>query len=146
MRDAILWMCMMQKQAEKAGVVIHWRFESQFWNGEVERTLREVQQETGVNLRIVKVPTPRGKKIDRMLTMVAWYQNGRIYYNQELKPHADTQTGLKQLYGLEPSYKGHDDAPDADEQAITECDKYISVGSGSGNYVAGKMDPKHERL
>ena len=36
-----------------------------------------------------------------------------------LKGDSDTQVALAQLKGIEPGYSTHDDAPDADEQAIS---------------------------
>ncbi len=59
-----------------------------------------------------------------MLEMHPQYQNGRIYYNEKLKSHNDTQVGLAQLKGIEPNYKGHDDAPDADKEAFDYLDRF----------------------
>lgn len=145
MRGAVLYMCWMEKNKPRS-VTIHWRVESQFWNDELKRTIKEVSKEQGVNLNITLVDTPRTKKYDRILTLQPRYQNGRIYYNENMKSHADTQQGLKQLYGIEPGYSGHDDAPDADEQAIAFLEKHISIGGTGGNYQSGKMLPKNERI
>lgn len=144
MRAAVRWMCEMEIAKPKT-VIYHWKFESQFWNDELKRTLKEVQSEMGVKLLITKVDTPRVKKYDRILTLQPRYQNGRIYYNEKMKSHADTQQGLKQLYGIEPGYSGHDDAPDADEQAISFLEKHITIGTGGG-YVVGEMVPNNERI
>lgn len=137
MRAAIMWMCEFQISLP-ASVIIHWKFEAQFWNDEVERTIREVEDQYGIALNIVKSPNPSGKKYDRILRMHPYYQNGRIYHNQKKKSHADTQTGLSQLFGIEPGYKTKDDAPDADEQAITWLSKWVqSAQRGetlTGNY------------
>lgn len=145
MREAVAYICDVQKNLPPS-VIIHWQYESQFWNDEVERTIREVAKEHGVNLLIRKVDTPRTKKFDRMLTMQPRYQNNRIRYNEAMKADNDTQTGLAQLYALEPGYSTNDDAPDADEQCIAFLEKHIESPSNNSNYQTGKMKPNHERL
>lgn len=146
MREAVAYICEMERTKPKT-VIIHWRFESQFWNDEVQRTIREVSKEMGVQLNILKVDTPRTKKYDRILRMQPKYQNNRIRYNEKMYADNDTQTGLAQLYGIEPGYSGHDDSPDADEQAISELEKYVSYDDGAASrFQFGKMKPKHERI
>lgn len=124
MKEALQWMANYQLSLPN-NVIVHWRFESQFWNGEVERTIREVEAENVIQLNLVKVDTPRTKKYDRILTMQPYYQNRRIYYNLNKKAHADTLIGLQQLYSIEPNYKTHDDAPDADQQAIEYLSRHL---------------------
>lgn len=138
MRQALEWMVQFQKSLPKT-VIIHWRFESQFWNDEVQRTIREVEQAHGVELHLVKVDLSRSKKYDRILTLQAYYQNGRVYYNEAKKGHQDTQVGVAQLLGIEPGYKSHDDAPDADEQAIRYLSKHTTP-YGSPAMRMGKYD------
>lgn len=101
-----------------ASAHVHWRVEEQFHNDEILRTIAEVEKEKGVSLPISKSPKPRHRKYDRILSLHPLYQNGRIWYNEKMRQHNDTQQGLAQLKGIEPGYKGHDDAPDADQQAI----------------------------
>ncbi len=144
MREAVAWMCQFQLQLPKT-VVVHWRFEAQFWNDEVERTIREVEREFKVHLNLVKVQTSRTRKYDRILTLQPYYQNGRIYYNQELKSNQDTQVGLSQLYGIEPGYKTHDDWPDAHQANIEELEKYIVYDSGgSSQFLTAPMSIQNQ--
>ena len=112
-------------------VLIMWRFESQFWNDEVERTIREAEEAFGMELNLVKVDTPKGNKYSRILRLQSYYQNGRIWYNEKMKSHNDTQVGWNQQKGIEPGYSTHDDAPDADQQAIEYLSKYIFSGRTS---------------
>src|SRR5690606_27548332 len=80
MRDAVAWMCQYQLSLPPT-VVVHWRFEAQFWNDEVERTIEEVSRAFQVHLNIVKIDNPRQNKYDRILKLQPYYQNGRIYHN-----------------------------------------------------------------
>jgi hypothetical protein len=141
MRAAIVWMCEFQI-ALPQNVIVHWTFEAQFWNDEIERTILEVEMQYGIKLNIVKVNIPKVKKYDRMLTMHPYYQNGRIYYNIKKKPHSDTQVGLSQHFGLEPGYKTNDDSPDADEQCITRLSKYIYSSRGATKPKTAKYQRK----
>lgn len=140
MRAAVEWIIDFQKGHAKQ--FIHWRFESQFWNDEVQRTISEAEAEHSIELRLVQVDTPRVRKYERIVSLQPYYQNGRIYYNEKKKPHADTQQGLAQLYGIEPGYKSHDDAPDADEQAISFLSKHI-YSSRKGGYKTGRWESKN---
>ena len=141
MMAPIMWMCEFQKMLPES-VIVHWRFEAQFWNDEIERTISEVEKQYGIKLNIIKVNIPKIKKYDRMLTMHPYYQNGRIYYNQKKKAHNDTKVGISQLMGLEPGYKTNDDSPDADEQCITELSKYIYSSRGANTPAIGKYQRK----
>ena len=127
MKHAVQWMCHKQIEFANKGVVCFWQFESQFWNDELHRILRETQEETGTFLNIVQVERSSMNKLIRLLTMHPYYQNGRIHVNQELKGNPDIATGLKQLYAVEPGMTEHDDSPDADEQAIKKLELYVDV-------------------
>ena len=124
-------------------VRVTWRFEAQFWNDEVKRTIKEVEDEENIKLNLIKVDTPKGKKYDRMESMQPYYQNGRPYYNEDKKAHKDTQTGLQQLYGIEPGYRTKDDSPDADEQAIKYLETFIRTSSFKTR--TGKMKKNTKR-
>ncbi len=142
MKQAVEWMCQYQIMLPPT-ILIKWRFESQFWNDEVERTIIEAEKKFNVDLRIVKVDTPKGKKYLRIEKLQPYYQNSRIFYTDERKPHKDTQTGLQQLYGIEPGYRTHDDAPDADEQAISYLETYIRTRRTKPR--TGKMNKNTKR-
>ena len=145
MSEAVRYMCEVQKGCPK-DVIIHWQFESQFWNDEVSRTITEVSKAYGVILNISKVDTPRVNKYSRILSTQPKYQNNRIRYNKEMQADNDTQIGLQQLYGIEPGYHTKDDAPDADEQCLSFLEKHITIGSSSGNFLSGKMLPKNQAI
>ncbi len=141
MRAAVEFMCDFQINLPD-GVIVHWQFEAQFWNDEVERTIQEVEDEFGIKLNIIKIVIPKGKKYDRMLTMQPYYQNNRMWYNEKLKSHNDTQLGLAQLYALEPNYKTKDDSPDADQQCIEKLSTYI-YSNRTGTISTGRIKRKH---
>ncbi|MCH4824287.1 hypothetical protein ML462_14015 [Gramella lutea] len=141
MRAALEFICDFQKQLPPSAF-IHWQHESQFWNDEVQRTIAEMEELHGVDLRMARVDTPRVRKYDRMISMHPYYQNGRVWYNEKMKSHKDTQVGLSQLFGIEPNYKGHDDAPDADEQCISFLSKHIYTKRG-GAISTGRVERKH---
>lgn len=142
MREPLQWMVDFQNQLPES-VSVHWRFESQFWNDEVKRTIKEVEDENNCRLALVKVDTPKKKKYDRIIRLQPYYQNGRCYFNEKKRGHNYTITGNRQLFGIEPGYKTNDDAPDADEQAIGYLEKHNKRGSGSVR--SGKMRKNKSR-
>ena len=142
MKAAVDWMCQFQKDLPKT-VLINWRFEAQFWNDEIQRTIKESEELFKIKLNIVKVQVAKTKKYERILRLQPYYQNSRVFYNKDKKAHKDTQTGLQQLYGIEPGYRTHDDAPDADEQAISYLETYIRTQSFKPRM--GKMIKNNKR-
>lgn len=141
MRAAIEYMYDFEKHKPK-NCIIHWQFEAQFWNDEIERTFKEVEIEKGFYLPCEKIQVARVKKFDRILTLKPYYQNSRMWYNEAMKSHNDTQIGLAQLYAIEPNYKSNDDAPDADEQAIKKLETFI-YSNRTGTIKTGRVERKH---
>lgn len=148
MKLAVEWMCMKQLEFKAQGIQCFWQFESQFWNDELERIILETQAEMGITLNIVQVERSTMSKLIRMLSMHPYYQNKRIHVNELLKSNPDVQTGLKQLYAIEPGMTENDDSPDADEQAIKKLELY-TVTPASPNepsaksYRVGRMRHKY---
>lgn len=77
----------------------------------------------------------------RMITMQPYYQNSRIFYNDKLKSHSDTQVGIMQLCAVEEGNTEHDDSPDADQQAISKLELYCTPKRKEGKswWKTGKM-------
>lgn len=144
MRDAVAYMCEFQKQLPKT-VIVHWRFEGQFWNDAVSDTIANVEKSYGINLNIAKYSVQKVKKYDRILSLHPYYQNNRIFYFEKLKASNDIQTGIAQLLGIEPNYKTHDDFPDTHQAGIVMLEKHNVIDDGLG-YRQGKMKPNNERI
>lgn len=147
MKLACNWMCEF-KMGLPAGTNILFQYESQFWNEEVQRNIEEAEDAYGVCLNIMKKDTPRTNKLGRILTMVPYYQNSRVYYNQQLKSHNDTQVGIMQLCAVEEGSSEHDDSPDADQQAISDLERYVTHSrarsNGEKSWRTGRMKHKYE--
>jgi len=142
MKAGLQWMCHFERNLP-SGVRVHWQFEAQFWNDEVQRTIEEVEEEEGVNLRLVKVVI-KGNKEDRIMSLVSYYQNNRIYWNKAIKGNNDTQVAVSQLKGIEPGYNGHDDFPDSHEACTKKLEKFTPQKKRKP--LMGKMKPKNERI
>ena len=141
MKSAVEWIANFELSLPES-VIVHWQYEAQFWNDEVDRTIEEVEDDSNLDLNLAQIDTPQGKKYDRILKLHPYYQNGRIFYNENKKSHNDTQTGLTQLYGIEPGYSGKDDAPDADHQAISKLSKYVVRRRNSNGIKTAKYTRK----
>lgn len=143
MSVALAWMCQYQLSLPET-VVIHWVFEAQFWNDAVDSAIKDAEKRFNCRLNIIKRDNPRVSKYDRILQLQPYYQNGRIWYSEKLKHSNDAQTGIAQLFGIEPGYKSKDDWPDAHRGGISELEKYVVYsGDGSGNYQSGKYKSKN---
>lgn len=143
MRAAVDWMVDFDKRLPPT-VVVHWQYESQFWNEELERTINDARDAAGHELRIKKAELVKAHKYDRILSLHGYYQNGRIWFSEKLTGLNDHEVGLDQLKGIEPGYSGHDDAPDADERAITELSREARATRYERPTVVPR--PAHKRL
>jgi len=126
-KDTLMWIADFQINLPN-GVKVQIGFEAQFWNDEIYRLIDEVEKKRSIKLNLIKIHRRTGKKYDHIITMLPQYQNSRVFYNEQLKAHNDTQTGTAQLKGIEPGYSGHDDAPDADVYAFDYLDSFSRVG------------------
>lgn len=142
MAAAVRWMVDFDR-ALPDSVVVRWQYEAQFWNDELERTLADVCKAEGHELLIRKADRSKANKYDRMLTLHPYYQNGRVWYSEKLKADADTQVALAQLKGIEPGYSTHDDAPDADEQAISVLSHEAVSRNWRDPYFAPRQQPRN---
>lgn len=124
MKSPCDWMCEFKKSLPD-GVNLIFQYESQFWNEEVERNIDEAEIRNDISLNMMEVNTAKGNKLGRILTMVPYFQNNRIYYNKDLKSHNDTQVGIIQLCAIEEGSSEKDDSPDADQAAIASLEKYV---------------------
>lgn len=145
MKKAVEWMCDFKRKLP-AGVNIIFQYESQFWNGEVQRTIDEVEEQQGITLNLIKVAVHKGHKTAWLITMQPYYQNSRIYYNEKLKSHSDTQIGITQLCEVEEGSTEHDDSPDADLNAISKLEMYSSPKKKTGDswWKMGRMKNNYE--
>ena len=141
MKAALQWMAYTQKNWNENSIV-HWQYEAQFWNDAVKDTIETVEAEEGIDLCLSQIDTPKGKKYDRMLRMQPHYQNSRVFYNEKLKSHNDTQVGIAQLKGIEPSYNTKDDSPDADDQCFQFLGRHKSTKKKS-KILIGKHSKKN---
>ena len=105
-------------------VRINWYFESQFWNDALKMVYKEVDSKYQHSISLIQAQRPKGNKFDRIIAMLPFYQQGRIYYNQAERTNGDMQVGIAQLLAIEPGYKSHDDSPDADAAALDLLNKY----------------------
>lgn len=119
MGAAIDWMYGYESRLA-ASAKVHWRVEAQFWNDPMRESLEEKEKKYGYLLGVSIMDTPKVKKIDRLMSMYAYYENDRIRYGEKLKGDNDFKVGLMQLFGIEPGYRTHDDSPDADERAVSD--------------------------
>lgn len=125
MYEAIEWMFFYDMQLPKA-VHLNWYYESQFWNEALQMVYDEVAKKYRRHIPLIKDERKKPKKYDRIVGLVPYYQQGRVFFNKKEKGSNDMQVGLSQLKGIEPGYKTHDDSPDADEGAIYLLNQHIT--------------------
>lgn len=138
-KGALHWISDFQKRLNE-NISIQIGFEAQFWNEAIMRDIKEVETEVKQRLNLIKIDASKTKKYDRIVEMLPDYQNGRVYFNEKLKASNHAKVGLAQLKGIEPGYKTHDDAPDADKYAFDYLDAFQS--SRSTKYRTRKSESR----
>ncbi len=129
MKEAIKWM--FDKKIEMQNEYrVPFYFESQFWNEALQMVFDEVAKDFPPGtLRLIKMDSAKGNKLDRIMELHPLYQQKRIYYNRAHQANGYFAEGIDQLKGIEPGYKSHDDAPDTDAAAIEMLAKHANTGT-----------------
>ncbi len=126
MYDAIKWM-FDYNDSLPSTVHINFYFESQFWNDALKMVYDQVVKERGHSIPLIKADRSRTNKFDRIVSMLPFYEQSRVYYNIKEKANNDVQVGIAQLLAIEEKSKEHDDSPDADQAAIEKLSKHIQL-------------------
>ncbi|RKR83198.1 hypothetical protein BDD43_3400 [Mucilaginibacter gracilis] len=127
MSAPIAFMYEYSEKAAQSGAEVVWMVEKQFWEKPVEDALEDMEEEYGYSLNIRVIERSRMDKYLRILTMHPLYQRKRIKYSQSERYDNDMTVANAQLFGIEPGYNSHDDAPDADEMTIHELQTIMRV-------------------
>lgn len=133
MYDAIKWM-FDYHDSLPATVHVNFYFESQFWNDALRMVYNQVQKERGHAIPLLQADRPKSNKFDRILSMIPFYEQSRVYYNIKEKANNDMQVGIAQLLAIEEGSKEHDDSPDADQAAIEKLSKHIQLNTFEPRY------------
>lgn len=118
--EAVRWMRRFDMALPKT-VTVEWYAEKQFYNDSVKQSIGVVAKEPefrGHYFDLVFLDNPRTNKYSRIIRMLPDWQRREVYVNEELKHSTDYQEAEKQIKGIEPGYKSHDDAPDAFQQGM----------------------------
>lgn len=141
MKTVIEWMYQFRKQVPES-IHINFYYESQFWNDALRMVFDQTVEEQGYRIPLVQHRAPKTNKYDRIISLLPYYQQGKISYNKAQQANPNFQIGIAQLMGIEPGYKSHDDSPDADAEALAilsrrqskKANQYIIATSISRKY------------
>lgn len=138
MYDAIRWM-FDYNDSLPSTVHVNFYFESQFWNDALRMVYEQVQAERGKSIPLIRSERSKANKFDRIVSMLPFYEQGRIFYNINEKVNNDVQVGIAQLMAIEEGSKEHDDSPDADKEAIDKLSRHIQFMKFEPRFGARKQ-------
>lgn len=138
MYDAIRWM-FDYNDSLPSTVHVNFYFESQFWNDALRMVYEQVQAERGKSIPLIRSERSKANKFDRIVSMLPFYEQGRIFYNINEKASNDVQVGIAQLMAIEEGSKEHDDSPDADKEAIDKLSRHIQFMKFEPRFGARKQ-------
>lgn len=78
----------------------------------------EERKRRGYQLPITPDVRKKPDKLQRIEAVSPLWERGFVFYNAALRDSPDMQVGIEQTLALERGSRVHDDAPDADEEAI----------------------------
>uniref|UniRef100_UPI0005C744BE hypothetical protein n=1 Tax=Flammeovirga sp. OC4 TaxID=1382345 RepID=UPI0005C744BE len=106
---------------EKHGVLYY--IEGLFAMDEFIDEFDEVGDERGYYIPIIADKSAKGNKFTRIEAIAPFWERRQVFYNEKLKGSSDHEADLDQLLAFEEGSGAPDDAPDADQGAISKLNK-----------------------
>ena len=145
-RDGRLWHLRAFVRQASVGEMVRWTYDLYEWLGRegtaarfymeanfMQDTLLEDFQTEG-NTRGYQLPLipDKRKKPDKFLrieSIAALWERGLTFYDESQRNDPDMQAGLDQTLAFQRGMRGHDDAPDADEGALSLLQRHARTAA-----------------
>ena len=88
----------------------------------------------GYQLPIIGDRRKKPDKFQRIESSAALWERGFVFYDDSQRDDPDMLRGLDQTLSFQKGMRGHDDAPDADEGAISILQKHARVAAFAPSY------------
>ena len=125
--ELVRWCYDLYEWAQKNGIAIKFYVEANFMQDMFMDDFKKEGDIRGYQLPILGDKRKKPDKFQRIEASAALWERGFVFYDESQKDDPDTQRGLDQTLAFQKGMRGHDDAPDADEAAISILQKHSRI-------------------
>lgn len=123
----VRWVYDLYEWGQANGVAIKFYVEANFMQDMLLDDFTKEGSLRGYQLPILPDKRKKPDKFQRIETSAALWERGFVFYDESQKDDPDTLRGLDQTLAFQKGMRGHDDAPDADEAAISILQKHSKI-------------------
>ncbi len=127
--EMVRWCYDIYEWAQKTGIAIKFYMEASFMQDMLMDDFIKEGNMRGYQLPILGDKRKKPDKFQRIEASAALWERGFVYYDDSQKNDPDMLRGLDQTLAFQKGMRGHDDAPDADEAAISILQKHSRITS-----------------
>lgn len=127
--EMVRWCYDLFEWAQETGIAIKFYMEANFMQEEILKDFKTEGDLRGYQLPILGDKRKKPDKFLRIESSAANWERGFVYYDESQKQDPDMLAGLEQTLAFQKGMRGHDDAPDADEGAISLLQKHSRISS-----------------
>lgn len=127
--EMVRWCYDLYEWAGKTGIAIKYYMEANFMQDALldDFTIEGVLR--GYQMPIVGDKRKKPDKFLRIESIAPLWERGFVFYDDSQKDDPDMLAGIDQTLAFQKGMRGHDDAPDADESAISILQKHSKITS-----------------
>lgn len=125
--EMVRWCYDLYEWAQQTGIAVKFYVEANFMQDMLMDNFTREGNMRGYQLPIIGDKRKKPDKFQRIEAMAALWERGFVFYDESQKDDPDMLRGLDQTLAFQKGMRGHDDAPDADEGAISILQKHSRI-------------------
>lgn len=125
--EMVRWCYDLYEWAQQNGIAIKFYIEANLMQEMLMDDFTKEGELRGYQLPIVGDKRKKPDKFQRIEAAAPLWERGFVFYDESQKDDPDMLRGLDQTLAFQKGMRGHDDAPDADEAAISILQKHSKV-------------------
>ena len=125
--EMVRWCYDLYEWAQQCGIAIKFYIEANLMQEMLMDDFTKEGELRGYQLPIVGDKRKKPDKFQRIEAAAPLWERGFVFYDDSQKDDPDMLRGLDQTLAFQKGMRGHDDAPDADEAAISILQKHSKI-------------------
>ena len=125
--EMVRWVYDLYEWAQLNGIAIKYYVEANFMQDMLMDDFTKEGELRAYQLPIIGDKRKKPDKFQRIEAVAALWERGFVFYDESQKDDPDMLRGLDQTLAFQKGMRGHDDAPDADEAAISILQKHSKI-------------------
>ena len=125
--EMVRWVYDLYEWATQTGIAVKFYVEANFMQDMLMDDFKKEGELRGYQLPIIGDKRKKPDKFQRIEAAAPLWERGFVFYDDSQKDDPDMLRGLDQTLAFQKGMRGHDDAPDADEAAISILQKHSKI-------------------